>query len=96
MKLFHLACILVYLMNIKQIIPQIATTNDTSVVASTTSGGFVEACCSTTSTKTVATINTSIDIPINPFRFLFSKGSSLYILNQGLLILVTIATLDAI
>ena len=85
-------------MNIKQIIPQIATSYDTTTNA-TTSGGFVEACCSTTSTKQNLSINTSIDIPkidINPFRFLFSKGSSkipLLFLNHGLLILVAINSL---
>ena len=76
-------------MNIKQIIPQIATSNDSSTA--------VEACCSTTGiTKQNLSINTSIDIPkidigltnSNPFRFLFSKGSSLYMLNHGLVYLM--------
>ena len=97
MKLFHLACILVYLMNIKQIIPQITTSND-----STLTTGLVEACCSTeTSTKQNLSIDVNIDIPkigftnsnINPFRFLFSKGSSVLYLNHGLMYLMTFAVI---
>ena len=96
MRLFHLACILVYLMNIKQIIPEITTSNGSTTNSTTTiSTSMAEACCTTTSSKQNISINTSVDVPqinINPFRFLFSKGNVLF-LNQGLILLVAINSL---
>ena len=89
MRLFHLACILVYLMNIKQIIPEITTSNESTTT-------LTEACCTTTKHTENISINTSFDIPVvrigltnsNPFSFLFSKGSRLESPDSLLIIMV--------
>ena len=93
MRLFHFACILIYLMNIKQIFPQ---TNDSNTSKTTTiSTSFAEACCSTSTTSQNISINTSVQIPkieINPFRFLFSSENILAV-NHYLLILLPLCVI---